>query len=103
MYLIVGKDDFETKNLFSSIKYKMFLETLPLPFHTRAVPLILITVVCEDVDLTESRNVRDLLVTDIGLLLMLFICSLAYSSQVHEHTRNYDDRSGNVHISLVPM
>lgn len=81
----------------------MFLQTLPFPFHTRAVPIILVTVVCQDVDLTEIRNVRHLLVTDIRVLLMLFICSLAYSSQVHDRTRNYDDRSGNVSIGLVPM
>lgn len=81
----------------------MFLQTLPFPFHTRAVPVILVTVVCQDVDLREIRNVRHLLVTDIRVLLMLFICSLAYSSQVHDPTRNYDDRSGNVCIGLVPM
>lgn len=66
------------------------------------MPIILVTAICQDVDLTEVRNVRDLLVADIGLLLMLFICSLPYSSQVHEHTRNYDDRRGNMRIGLVP-
>lgn len=42
----------------------------------------------------------DLLVTDIGLLEMLFICSLAYSYQGHEHARNCGDRGGNMQISL---
>lgn len=55
----------------------MFLQTLPFSFHTRAVPIILITVVCQDMNLTETRMVRDVLVTDTGVLLMLFVCSLA--------------------------
>lgn len=76
----------------------MFLQTLPFSFHTRAVPIILITVVCQDVDFTETK----MLVTGTGVLLMLFVCSLAYSSSVHDLTRNYD-RSRNVHIGLVAM
>lgn len=58
MYLITRKDKFVTKNVFSSIKYKMFLQTLPFPFHTRAVPINVTTVVCQAVDLAEIRNVR---------------------------------------------
>lgn len=49
----------------------------------------------------QKSEMSDLLVTDIGLLVMLFICSLAYSYQGHEHTRNCGDRGENVQISLV--
>lgn len=38
--------------------------------------------------------------TDIGPLLMPNVCGLIFSSQVQEHTKNYD-RSGSVHLSLV--
>lgn len=101
MYLIAGRDDFETK--VCSIKYRMFLQTLPFPFHSRAVPMILITLICHCVDLTEIRNSRDLLVTDIGLLLMLFIEYVLWLILLKlVTTRNYDDRSGNVLIGLVP-
>lgn len=41
-----------------TIKYKMFLQTIPFPFHTTAVPINAVTVVCQAVDLAEIRNVR---------------------------------------------
>lgn len=69
----------------------MFLQTSLFCFHTRAVPIDFLTTVCQVADLTEIKNVRlsfDLPVfTDMELLLMLYMLSLAYSSRVHEHRR----------------
>lgn len=78
----------------------MFLQILPFSFHTRAVPIIVVTAL---LTLQKSEMSDFLVVTDIGLLVMLFICSLAYSYQGHEHTGNCGDRGGNVQISLVPV
>lgn len=47
----------------------MFLQTSSFSFHTRAAPIVFLTVVCQAAELTEIKNVGDCNLIDQCLLI----------------------------------
>lgn len=85
----------------------MFLQTSSFSFHSRAVPIISITVFAgmlslQKLEMAETCSV--IWFTNVywcwAVVDAMCVCGLIFSSQVQEHTKNYD-RSGSVHLSLV--